>query len=57
MPEFILGDASGDWVVDATDLALARQHIMGITTVLNADMNNDGIVDICDIVAIAKTFK
>ena len=57
VPEFILGDASGDWVVDATDLALARQHIMGITTVLNADMNNDGIVDICDIVAIAKTFK
>lgn len=54
VPEKVVGDLNGDNIVDGADLAIVRQHIIGAATAENADVNGDGDVDICDLVAISN---
>ena len=52
--EPVLGDINGDKVVDAADLSLVRQAILGAATVDGADLNGDGDADILDLVIVAN---
>lgn len=53
----ILGDVSGDGVIDITDILYIRANILGTYTLENAaaisaELNEDGIIDITDILYI-----
>lgn len=54
VPEKVIGDLNGDNVVDGADLAIVRQHIICGTAAENADVNGDGDVDVCDLVALSN---
>ena len=54
VPEKVIGDLNGDNIVDGADLAIVRQHIICGTAVENADINGDGDVDVCDLVALSN---
>ena len=55
---FILGDATGDGVVDISDYIGVANHILGIPqTGFNADaadVNKDGVIDISDYIGVAN---
>lgn len=57
VPEKILGDVNGDKVVDANDLAIIRQCIIGTASNSAADINGDGNIDICDLVMAVKNLS
>lgn len=53
----IMGDVSGDGIIDITDILYIRAHIIGTYTIENvaaisAELNNDDIIDITDILYI-----
>jgi hypothetical protein len=55
----VLGDISGDGVVDVVDIVQLVQHIMGDSQLTDyqqilADVNNDGVVNVADIVVIVN---
>lgn len=50
------GDTNLDNRIDLTDAALIAANFDGTTTVPNADLNHDGIVDIRDLTAIGAFF-
>ena len=58
--EVVLGDANGDGTVDANDIVDIVNHTMGNPTSTGkfnkkaADINEDGVVNIADIVAISN---
>jgi hypothetical protein len=54
---YLPGDVNGDGVVDAADMTLVQQIILGIVhpdaeTLVRADVNGNGVVDMGDVVAI-----
>ena len=57
VPEKILGDVNGDKVVDANDLAIIRQCIIGTASNSADDINGDGNIDICDLVMAVKNLS
>jgi hypothetical protein len=63
MVEEKMGDANGDGIVNAKDIADIVNHTMGMPTSTGkfgekaADMNKDGVVNIADIVQILNNIK
>ena len=57
--DWIKGDANLDGTIDDADVTACEQHIIGFTTLsgrnfTNADMNDDGEINVLDIVAITN---
>lgn len=55
--DYMLGDVSGNSVINATDLASLRTHIIGdklLTDTTNADVKKDGEINAADIVRLKK---
>ena len=53
-PELILEDANRDWQVDAADLEFISSRLGQTGKGNSADINEDGIVDIADLVLVRK---
>ncbi len=53
-PELILEDANRDWQVDAADLEYVSSRLGQTGKGNSADINEDGIVDIADLVLVRK---
>ena len=57
-PDFLLGDANDDGVIDLLDVVSIRRYIVGGWDVklneLAADFNQDGIIDLKDVVLIRR---
>lgn len=51
-PASLSGDANGDATVNALDYSLILDHILGIQAANNADCNEDGSVDVGDLVCV-----
>lgn len=61
-PEFKLGDANNDGVVNVTDISMTAAHLKGIKALSSealerVDMNGDGFVTVTDVSALAATVK
>lgn len=49
----VLGDVNGDGKINSSDIAAIRKHLLGVETISDiilADFNNNGEIDICDLV-------
>lgn len=57
----VLGDASGDGIVNDTDIEMVRDYIMGNPSenfnFKNADTNSDGSVNVVDLVRIVNMIE
>ena len=50
-----MGDANGDDVADAQDIALLKKHLIGAEISYVTDFNSDKVTDIRDLIALKKT--
>ncbi|WP_166083128.1 dockerin type I repeat-containing protein [Erysipelothrix anatis] len=53
LPNTLVGDVNGDEILNISDLAMVKSHLMGVRRLkkedyLRADINKDGIVDATD---------
>ena len=54
LPNTLVGDVNGDEILNISDLAMIKSHLMGVRRLkkidyLRADINKDGIVDATDL--------
>ena len=49
-PAIEAGDINGNHKLDSTDLAMLKQHLLGISQFENTDANSDGVTDIRDLI-------
>lgn len=54
VPATVKGDVDGNGVLEAVDLSALIKHIIGVDTAVAPDVNNDGKVNIVDVVALKK---
>ena len=54
LPNTLVGDVNGDEILNISDMAMIKSHLMGVRRLkkidyLRADINKDGIVDATDL--------
>lgn len=54
VPATVKGDVDRNGVLEAVDLSVLIKHIIGVDTAVAPDVNNDGKVNIVDVVALKK---
>lgn len=54
VPATVKGDVDRNGVLEAVDLSALIKHIIGVDTAVAPDVNNDGKVNIVDVVALKK---
>lgn len=54
VPATVEGDVDGNGVLEAVDMSALIKHILGVDTAVAPDVNNDGKVNIVDVVALKK---